>query len=129
MTEYTPAQTGIFKKRGQKPHDTSPLNSTLNKQHACLRMECNCRPDGVIAKLIFASNYVDKRDIALLFEALRVPPIFKCSNRNNLRWNRRPLYRATVVCISMPLFRHDANLCAIGARAQYDQQPGDRLDI
>ena len=28
----------------------------------------------------------------------------------------------------MPLFRHDANLWAIGARAEFDLQPGDRLD-
>ena len=32
------------------------------------------------AKLIFLDFPVDKRNIALLVEALRVPPIFKCSN-------------------------------------------------
>ena len=69
---------------------------------------------------------VDKRDITLLIEALRVPLICKCSNETICDGTEG-------LCIVLKRFaypfRHDANLWAIGARAEFDLQPGDRLDI
>ena len=64
---------------------------------------------------------VEKGDLPLLVEALRVPPIFKCVN-GTLRWNSRIVHSAEEVRISVPIFRYDSDIWTIGARTEPYQQ-------
>ena len=90
------------------PHSSYGKFSIVNKDPA----ECK------------ADFRVEKGDIPILVEGLRVPPIFKCNNgtMNNLRWNSRFMRTPSKICIFLPLFGHDSDIWPISVRTEHHQQ-------
>ena len=64
---------------------------------------------------------MEKADIPLLVEALRVPPIFKCYNGIICDGTETLCIELKRICMSVPLLVHDFDVWTIGCRTLHDQ--------
>ena len=84
--------------------------------------------DGKDAAEVTAEFRFEKKDIPALYEALRIPEIFKCQHAGvSLRWNDGFVHRFKEANLSMSLQRYDPYLWCFCPGIVHDLQHCNQL--